>query len=78
MTVHIFSLALANIGIRSFAKGDPAFYAKALLRATRGACNPNIQVVITHASHVCSQLGMNGMHRTHFDQARLDLLSLVI
>ena len=25
------------------------------LRATRGARNPNLQVVITHASHVCSQ-----------------------
>ena len=53
-----------------------------LLRGTRGACN--LQVVITHASHVCSQhsfrlpLRMYGMHRTHFDHARLDLLSLVI
>ena len=53
-------------------------------RATRGARNPNLQVVITHASHVCSQhsfglpLRMYGMHRTHFDHARLDLLSLVI
>ena len=26
-----------------------------LLRATRGARNSNLQVVITHASHVCSQ-----------------------
>ena len=25
-----------------------------LLRATRGACNPNFQVVIRHASDVCS------------------------
>ena len=55
-----------------------------LLRATRGARNPNLQVVITHASHVCSHhsfefpLKMNGMHRTQFDHARLDLLSLVI
>ena len=55
-----------------------------LLRATRGAHNPNLQVVITHASHVCSQLSfglplrMNGMHRTQFDDARLDRLSLVI
>ena len=46
--------------------------------------NPNLHVVITHASHVCSQhsfglpLRMNGMHRTQFDHARLDLLSLVI
>ena len=36
------------------------------LRATRGARNPNLQVVITHASHLCSQhsfglpLRMNG------------------
>ena len=55
-----------------------------LLRATRGALNPNVQVVITHASHVCSQLSfglplkMNGMHRTQFDDARLNLLLLVI
>ena len=26
-----------------------------LLQATRGAGNPNLQVGITHASHVCSQ-----------------------
>ena len=42
----------------------------------------NLQVVITHASHVCSQhsfgLRMNGMHRTQFDHALLDLLSLKI
>ena len=25
------------------------------MRATRGAHNPNLQVVVTHASHVCSQ-----------------------
>ena len=41
-------------------------------------------LVITHASHVCSQnsfvlpLRMNGMHRTGFDHVRLDLPSLVI
>ena len=50
----------------------------------RGARNPNLQVVIMHASHVCSQhsfrlpLRMNGVHRMHFDQACLDLLSLII
>ena len=54
-----------------------------LLQARRGACNPNLQVIITHASHLCSQhsfglpLRMYGKHRTHFDHARLDLLSLV-
>ena len=48
---------------------------------TRGARNLNLQVVIKHASHVCSQhwfglpLRMNGMQ---YDQARLDLRSLVI
>ena len=26
-----------------------------LLRARRGALNPNLQVIITHASHLCSQ-----------------------
>ena len=50
------------------------------LRATRGACNPNVQVVITHASHLCSKhsfvlpLKMNGMHRRQFDHARFDHL----
>ena len=54
------------------------------LRATRGAHNPNLQVVITYVWHVCSQhsfglpVRMNGMHRTQFDHGRLDLLSLVI
>ena len=50
-----------------------------LLRATKGARNPNLQVVITHASHVRSQqsfelpLKMNGMHRTQFGQAPFGL-----
>ena len=50
---------------------------------TRGARKPNLQGVITHASHLCSQrsfglpLRMNGMHITQFDHARLDLLILV-
>ena len=49
-----------------------------LLQATRGARNTNLKVVITHASHVCSQhsfglpLRMNGMHRTLFDHACFD------
>ena len=51
---------------------------------TRGARKPNLQGVITHASHLCCQrsfglpLRMNGMYRTQFDHARLDLLILVI
>ena len=55
-----------------------------LLPATRGAPNPNLSVVITHSSHVCSQhsfglpLGIYRMHRTQFDHSRLDLLSLAI
>ena len=50
----------------------------------QGAHNPNLQVVITNASHLRSQhsfglpLRMNGMHRMQFDHARLDLLSLEI
>ena len=54
------------------------------LQATRGACNPNLQVVIAHASRVCSQnsfglpLTMNGMHGMQFDHTCLDLLSLII
>ena len=49
----------------------------------RGARNPNLQVVVTHVSHVCSQHSfglppkMNGMHVLQFDHVRLDLLSLV-
>ena len=44
----------------------------------------NLQVVIMHASHVCSKhlfglpLRMNCMHRTQFDHAHLDFLSLII
>ena len=54
-----------------------------LLRAIKGARNPYLQVVITNASHVCSQHSfgllprMNGMHKTQFDHARFDLLPLV-
>ena len=64
-----------------FASGQLGFY---LLRVTRGAHSPNLQVVITHASNVYSQhllglpLRMNGMYRTQFEQARFDLLPLVI
>ena len=50
------------------------------LRAPPVARNPNLHVVITHASHVCSHhsfglpLRMNGMHKTQFDHERFDLL----
>ena len=43
-----------------------------LLRATKGACNPNFPADITHALHVCSQYffglpqRMNGMHKHNF------------
>ena len=64
--------------------GTLMYFSTNVLRATRGARNPKLQVVITHASHVCSQHSfglqrrMNGTHRTQFDHARLDLLSPVI
>jgi len=54
-----------------------------LLRAIRGAHNPNLQVAITlHGTYVKPAffgllLRMNGMHRTQSDHGRLDLLSLV-
>ena len=54
------------------------------LQATKGARNPIFQVVITHASHVCSQhsfglpLQMNEMHKTQFDHVFLNLLSPLI
>ena len=34
---------------------EPPIKKKSLLRAAKGARNPNFQVVMTHASHVCSQ-----------------------
>ena len=53
------------------------------MQATRGACNPNLQVFIMYASHVCSQhsfglpLRMYGnMHRTHFDHAHFFVPSI--
>ena len=51
------------------------------MRATRGARNPNLQVVITHASHVCSQHSfglpprMNEMQNTQFDHADFENLT---
>ena len=57
---------------------------KDLLQVTIEAHNPNLQVFIMDASHVCSQLvfglpqRLNGVHRTQFGLASLDLLSLVI
>ena len=50
-----------------------------LLRETRGACKPNLQVAITRARRVCSQDSfvfvfhrrMNVIHRTQFDHAPL-------
>ena len=54
------------------------------LRAPLVDSNPNLQVIITHASRKCSQhsfglpLRMNGMLKTQFDHARFDLLPLVI
>ena len=47
----------------------------------RGAHNPNLQVVITHASHVCNQgsiglpLRMNGKYRMQFDHSHLHLIT---
>ena len=60
------------------------FQLEKFLWATRGARDPNFQVVIMHASHVCSQhlfglpVRMCRMHRTQFDLTRLDLLLLVL
>ena len=77
-------IQLVMTAILSDFLGQICTHGEVLLQATRGARNPNLQVVIMHASHVCSQhlfglpLRMNGMHRTHFDQAHLDLLSLLI
>ena len=68
---HIFNLCDADLLTKTI-----------LLQAKRGTRNPNLQVVIMHASHVCSQhlfgLRMNGIKRTQFDHSHLDLLSLGI
>ena len=81
LTRQVFVLfSVANLHYNIEVSNDNS---KTLLRATRGACNPNLQVVITHASHVCSQhsfglpLRMNGMYRTQFDHAHMDLLPLL-
>ena len=69
--------------VKFIGKGCSIFF-ESLLRATREARNPNLQVVVTHASLECSQHSfglpprMNGMHRTQLDYARLDHLSLEI
>ena len=51
------------------------------MRATRGAGNPNLQVVITHAPMYVASIGpplrLNGIYRTQFDPERLEA-SLVI
>ena len=52
-----------------------------LLRAKGGARNPNRQVAITHASHLFVWTPTKNewnAHRTHFDQERFGLLSIVI
>ena len=60
------------------------FYLGRFLQAKGGARNPNLQVLIAHASHVCSQhsfglpLRVNGMHIKQFDHSHLDRLSLGI
>ena len=46
--MSFFSLSLAEGDV-----GEIILYST-LLQATRGARNPNVQVVITHALHVCS------------------------
>ena len=88
--IHTYNVARASKGDwrQGLTKCNNDFYKgilfnDAYLRATRGARNPNLQVVITHASHVCSQhsfglpLRMYRMHTTHFDHAPLDLLPLI-
>ena len=55
-----------------------------LLRVTRGARNPYLQVAITHVRQIRSlrsfglSLRTNGKHRTQSNQAGLDCLSLNI
>ena len=90
--IHTYTYNVARASKRNWGQGltkcNNDFYKGIMLhdtylRATRGARNPNLQVFITHALHVCSQhsfglpLRMYGMHRTHFDHVRLDLLPLL-
>ena len=87
--IHTYTYNVARASKRDWRQGltkcNNDFYKGMMLhytylRATRGARNPNPQVFITHALHLCSQhsfglpLRMYGMHRTHFDHVRLDLL----
>ena len=50
------------------------------MRATRGARNPNLQVVITHALHVCSKnpfdlrLRISEIHKPQFDHLRFVII----
>ena len=52
-----------------------------VVRATRGAHNPNILVAIAHARRLCNHLcleynrRMNEMHRTQSDHEHFDHLS---
>ena len=79
--VHVFKTAFIGYPVTSLAN---LRHQEICISLIRGARKPNLQGVITHASHLCSQrsfglpLRMNGMHITQFDHARLDLLLLVI
>ena len=90
--IHTYTYNVARASKRNWGQGltkcNNDFYKGIMLhdtylRATRGARNPNLQVFITHALHLCSQhsfglpLRMYGKHRTHFDHVRLDLLPLL-
>ena len=80
---HSCSLYLIWYPVLTLGRGRYG-YDITLLRAMRGARNPNLQVVITHASHVCGQhslelpLRMNGMHKTQLNVQRCCLPNLLL
>ena len=66
--------AQLHFAIMTFKKVCHYIFFIIFLWVTRGARNPNLQLIM-HASHVCSQhsfglpLRVNGMHRAQFDHA---------
>ena len=89
--IRYWRLSLNSYNLRSFqlvftSRGTCTLrrQKRRFIAGDKSSLHPNLQVLNTQASHVCSQhlLGlpprMNWMRRTQFDHARLDLPSLVI
>ena len=54
-------------------------YNQQLLRATRGACDPNLNIAIEHAQHFCRlPLRKNGMNSTQFNHIWASMKGIVV